>query len=57
MRELKQGRVVRIRKKKISQYPIKMRIPQEFIKRNDLKIGDELNFYISDAGDLIISKN
>ena len=57
MKEVQHGRLVKLRAKTVRAFPVTVRLPEWFLKRNDIKMGDKLYVYMSDAGDLIISKN
>ena len=57
MKEVQHGRLVKLRAKTVRAFPVTVRLPEWFLKRNDIKMGDKLYVYMSDAGDLIISKH
>ena len=54
---IEHSRVFQLRKKKIKKYPVSVVLPQDFIRANRIKVGDELIFYlVENTHELIIKK-
>ena len=46
----------KIRFRRINQFPTKILLPQEFISKNNMQVGDVIGIYLSRTGELFIRK-
>lgn len=54
---LESSRVFKLKTRKIKKYPVSLRLPQEFLRSNRIKIGDEIDvFLVENTHELIIKK-
>jgi bifunctional DNA-binding transcriptional regulator/antitoxin component of YhaV-PrlF toxin-antitoxin module len=49
-------KIVKIRTKKIGRIPTQLTLPRYFYTANNLKLGDKIDIYMSEFGDVIIKK-
>jgi bifunctional DNA-binding transcriptional regulator/antitoxin component of YhaV-PrlF toxin-antitoxin module len=49
-------KILKIRTKTIRRIPVELTLPRQFISASGIKLGDKLDIYVSEFGDLIIKK-
>lgn len=50
-------KVVKLRGgRKIKSLPLKITIPPEFVRRNNIQAGDRIDMYLTENGELIVKK-
>lgn len=49
-------KILKLRTKVIRRIPVELSLPKHYATANGLKLGDKLDIYISEHGDLIIKK-
>lgn len=55
-RMIEDTRVVKLKSKVVKRLPIGIRLPNHFIKSNNIQMNDVLEMYIARSGELIIKK-
>jgi bifunctional DNA-binding transcriptional regulator/antitoxin component of YhaV-PrlF toxin-antitoxin module len=49
-------KILKIRTKTIRRIPVELTLPRQFTSASGIKLGDKLDIYVSEFGDLIIKK-
>jgi len=49
-------KLLRLKTRKVKKLPLQVTLPELFAKKNLIRKGDEIVFYISETGELIIKK-
>ena len=50
------GRVVKVKERRVRSVPVRWELPEIFIRRNNIMIGDKIAYYLTENGELIIAK-